>query len=178
MVTSLKTKRIYEFGAFRLDPDEKVLMRDRQAVAIPPKDLETLLVLVERAGHIVEKDELMERVWPGVFIEEGNLSRRIFNLRQVLGEGPDGRQYIETVPKRGYRFVGLIQEQGHSTAPALAIPNVPEHSPPTTPHLNWRGWWLWAAVAVVGIAVTLLAQRLWLGRSFSTNRRCWRCFPL
>jgi len=85
-------------------------MRDGQAVPIPPKDLETLVVLVERAGHIVEKDELIEKVWPGVFIEEGNLSKRIFNLRQVLGEGPDARQFIETVPKRGYRFVGLVQE--------------------------------------------------------------------
>src|SRR5579859_5170776 len=86
MGTPLKAKHIFEFGSFRLDTEEKVLMRDGQAVPIPPKDLETLLVLVERAGHIVQKDELMERVWPGVFIEEGNLSRRVFNLRQVLGD--------------------------------------------------------------------------------------------
>ena len=72
--------------------------------AFPPKDLETLLVLVQRAGHIVEKDELLERVWPRVFIEEGNLSRHIFNLRQVLGDSPEGRKYIETIPRRGYRF--------------------------------------------------------------------------
>jgi len=108
---SLKTKHVYEFGPYRLDAEEKVLMRDGQAVPIQPKDLETLLVLVERAGHIVEKDELIEKVWPGVFIEEGNLSKRIFNLRQVLGAGPDGRQYIETIPKRGYRFVGLVQSE-------------------------------------------------------------------
>jgi len=106
----LKTKHIYEFGPYRLDAEEKVLLRDGQAVSIPPKDLETLLVLVERAGHIVEKDELLGKVWPGVFIEESNLARHVFNLRQVLGEGPDGPKYIETIPKRGYRFVGLPNE--------------------------------------------------------------------
>ena len=114
---ALKTKRIYEFGPYRLDSEEKVLTRDGQAVPIQPKDLETLLVLVERAGHLVNKDELMEKVWPGVFIEEGNLSKRIFNLRQVLGAGPDGRQYIETVPKRGYRFVGLPQAEEDAAGP-------------------------------------------------------------
>jgi len=61
------------------------LLRDGKPVTLPPKDLETLLVLVERAGHIVNKEELLERVWPGVFIEEGNLARHIFNLRKVMG---------------------------------------------------------------------------------------------
>src|SRR5436305_8679754 len=107
----LKEKRLYQFGSYRLDAMERVLLRDGQPVTLPPKDLETLLVLVERAGHIVEKEELLDKVWPGVFIEEGNLARHIFNLRQVLGDTPDGRKYIETVPKRGYRFVALIQEQ-------------------------------------------------------------------
>ena len=69
-----------------------MLRRDGQPITLPPKDLETLLVLVERTGHIVEKEELLARVWPGVFIEEGNLSRHIFNLRQVLGDSPDGTQ--------------------------------------------------------------------------------------
>lgn len=104
----LKSKHLYGFGAYRLDALERVLLRDGQPVTLPPKDLETLLVLVERAGHIVEKGELLEKVWPGVFVEEGNLARHIFNLRHVLGDGPDGRKYIETIPKRGYRFVAVV----------------------------------------------------------------------
>ncbi|PYU83689.1 MAG: hypothetical protein DMG51_11755 [Acidobacteria bacterium] len=90
----LKEKRLYQFGSYRLDAMERVLLRDGQPVTLPPKDLETLLVLVERAGHIVEKEELLDKVWPGVFIEEGNLARHIFNLRQVLGDTPDGRKYM------------------------------------------------------------------------------------
>ena len=101
----MKSKHLYGFGSYCLDAAERVLVRDGKPITVPPKDLETLLVLVERAGHIVEKEELLEKVWPGVFVEEGNLARHIFNLRQVLGDSEDGRKYIETIPKRGYRFV-------------------------------------------------------------------------
>ena len=116
----LKAKHLYEFGTYRLDAVERVLLRDGQPVALPPKDLETLLVLVERAGHIVKKEELLERVWPGVFVEEGNLARHIFNLRQVLGDSPDGRKYIETIPKRGYRFVAAMREDAEPATAHLA----------------------------------------------------------
>jgi len=112
----LKTKHLYAFGPYQLEAEERVLLRDGQPVTLPPKDLETLLALVEKAGHIVEKEELLEKVWPGVFIEEGNLSRHIFNLRQVLGDSPDGRKYIETVPRRGYRFVASVRKDGETTA--------------------------------------------------------------
>ena len=112
----MKTKHLYAFGPYQLEADERVLLRDGQPVTLPPKDLETLLALVEKAGHIVEKEELLEKVWPGVFIEEGNLSRHIFNLRQVLGDSPDGRKYIETVPRRGYRFVASVRKDGETTA--------------------------------------------------------------
>ena len=116
MGVALKAKHLYTFGPYQLEAEERVLRRDGQPVTLPPKDLETLLVLVERAGHIVEKEELLEKVWPGVFIEEGNLSRHIFNLRQVLGDSPDGRKYIETIPRRGYRFVASVCEDGAATA--------------------------------------------------------------
>ena len=118
----MKTKHIYEFGSYRLDTEEKLLVRDGRAVSLPPKDLETLVVLVERSGHVVSKDELLQKVWPGIFIEEGNLARHIFNIRQVLGEGPDGRNYIETVPKRGYRFIGVLEEHdnGQPKVPAVS----------------------------------------------------------
>src|SRR5437660_8743856 len=122
MGVPLKAKHLYGFGSYRLDAVERVLLRDGQPVILPPKDLETLLVLVERAGHIVEKEELLEKVWPGVFIEEGNLARHIFNLRQVLGDSPDGRNYIETIPRRGYRLVAPVQADGE---PAVHPPSAP-----------------------------------------------------
>ena len=112
----MKTQHLYRFGPYRLDGDERVLLRDGQPVTLPPKDLETLFVLVERAGHIVEKEELLEKVWPGVFIEEGNLARHIFNLRQVLGDSADERNYIETIPRRGYRFIASVTRINTSSA--------------------------------------------------------------
>lgn len=161
---SLKTKHLYEFGPYRLDCDERVLLRDGQPVSLPPKDLETLLVLVEKAGHIVEKEEILEKVWPGVFIEEGNLSRRIFNLRQVLGDTEDGRNYIETVPRRGYRFVAAVQEDGNSVAPP-AIPSaaLPSEQPQTAvPSGRKKVQWMWA-LAVLAIVVTgyFASRRFW-----------------
>jgi TolB-like protein/DNA-binding winged helix-turn-helix (wHTH) protein/Flp pilus assembly protein TadD len=155
--TLLKTKHIYEFGTYQLDVEERVLVRQGRPVPLPPKDLETLVVLVEKTGHIVEKEELLEKVWPGVFIEENNLARRIFNLRQVLGEGPDGRQYIETVPKRGYRFVGSVREQGSSAE--VSIPTPTSDLPQPAPQGNRRrALWAWALAAVLIVAAGVLAQ--------------------
>ena len=106
----MKPKHIYEFGPFRLDATERVLLREGKPVLVPPKDLETLLVLVENRGHLVEKNELLERVWPGTFVEEGNLAKHISNLRQLLGDGLNEITYIETIPTRGYRFLAPANE--------------------------------------------------------------------
>jgi Tol biopolymer transport system component/DNA-binding winged helix-turn-helix (wHTH) protein len=106
----------YEFGEFRLDPAQRVIFRAGRPLALAPKVLETLLALVERSGSVVTKDELMTRVWPDTFVEESNLTQNVFQLRKVLGEGHDGEHYIETVPRRGYRFMGevktLVEDQG------------------------------------------------------------------
>ena len=102
---SLLTKHLYEFGPFSLDPDERVLFRDGRPLPLPPKTFDTLIALVERSGHIVEKDELMQKVWPDTFVEEVNLARHVSNLRKVLGEEREDQLYIETVPRRGYRFI-------------------------------------------------------------------------
>jgi TolB-like protein/DNA-binding winged helix-turn-helix (wHTH) protein/Tfp pilus assembly protein PilF len=168
----VKAKHIYEFDAYRLDTGEGVLLRRGLSLPVPPKDFETLVVLVERAGHIVEKDEIMNIVWPGVFIEENNLARRIFNLRQVLGEGPDGRQYIETVPKRGYRFVGEVKQQGESTPPsAPALP------PAAAPTHSRRHLWIWAVAAVLVAAAGLLAQHYWRVRNAAPERLMLAVLP-
>src|SRR5712692_4716749 len=104
------TKRIYEFGTFRLDTGERLLLRKGQAVPLTPKVFDTLVALVQKSGHVVGKDELMNEVWADSFVEESNLTQNIFMLRKVLGENRDGRSYIETVPKRGYRFVASVRE--------------------------------------------------------------------
>jgi DNA-binding winged helix-turn-helix (wHTH) protein len=111
---SQQTKHFYAFGPFRLDSEKRVLVRDGTPVSLTPKVAETLLLLVENAGHLVDKDELMKRVWPDAFVEEGNLNKNIFVLRKVLGEWEGGREYIETLPKRGYRFVAPVQEVTHA----------------------------------------------------------------
>src|SRR5215471_4382703 len=100
----------YEFGPFRLDGEERVLRREGEIVPLTPKALETLFVLVERRGHLVERDDLIKEVWPDAFVEEGNLSVHISALRKALGEGPGQRSYIETVPRRGYRFTASVHE--------------------------------------------------------------------
>ena len=100
----------YEFGPFRLDVGERLLLRDGKPVPLPPKDFEMLLVLVENGGRILEKGELLRRVWPDSFVEEANLSHHVFTLRKALGEEDGGSKYIETVPRRGYRFVAGVNE--------------------------------------------------------------------
>ncbi len=147
------------------------MRRDGQPITLPPKDLETLLVLVERTGHIVEKEELLARVWPGVFIEEGNLSRHIFNLRQVLGDSPDGRKYIETIPKRGYRFVVAVQEEGEPDTPALSAPPPSGQPQAGVQPGHKRRLWLWPLVlSVLAVVVILVARHFWPMRNPPSQR--------
>jgi DNA-binding winged helix-turn-helix (wHTH) protein/TolB-like protein len=100
----------YEFGRFRLDATERVLLRDRELVPLTPKVFDILLALVEHGGHLVEKDDLMKMVWPDSFVEEGNLTQNVSLLRKALGESPGGSQFIETIARRGYRFVATVSE--------------------------------------------------------------------
>ncbi|MCI0620855.1 MAG: winged helix-turn-helix domain-containing protein [Acidobacteria bacterium] len=103
-------QHIYEFGPFRLDAAEHLLLRDGEAVPLTPKAFDLLLALVEHHGHLLEKDELLKKVWPDTFVEEANLASNISQLRKALGDGENGERYIETVPKRGYRFVAPMKE--------------------------------------------------------------------
>src|SRR5262245_46517468 len=104
---------LFHFGTFCLDPGERVLLRDGRLVPLPAKVFSTLLLLVRNNGHVVEKDVLMREVWPEEFVEEGNLAQHIFILRKALGETGDGPRYIETIPRRGYRFVAkMIEPEG------------------------------------------------------------------
>ena len=108
------SRQSYTFGAFRLDPVGKILFRGNDPAPLTPKAVETLLVLVERHGQVVTKDELIRIVWPDTFVEENNLAQNISLLRRVLGDN-GGPQFIETVPKRGYRFVGPVVDTLRTT---------------------------------------------------------------
>ena len=113
--------RRYEFGPYRLEPTTRLLLRDGAAVPLTPKAFDTLLVLLERRDRVVQKAELMKLVWPESFVEEANLSQTIFVLRKTLGEAPDGRPYIDTVPRRGYRFAAIVNDQGAAPVPASVV---------------------------------------------------------
>jgi DNA-binding winged helix-turn-helix (wHTH) protein/tetratricopeptide (TPR) repeat protein len=106
---SRKVRHSYDFGPFHLDATERLLLRADKVVALTPKAFDTLVMLVRNGGRIVEKDELLKSIWPGTFVEEATLAQNIFTLRKALGGG-EGDQYIETIPKRGYRFVAGVTE--------------------------------------------------------------------
>ena len=105
-----QTQTTYEFGPFRVDARERQLTRDGAVVPLRPKVFDILLMLVQNSGHILTKDDVMKRVWSDTAVEEGNISRTISTLREVLGEGPREQRYIETIPWRGYRFVARVRE--------------------------------------------------------------------
>ena len=112
-----QSKRFYVFGAFRIDVTDRLLFRDDSAVPLTPKAFDTLLFLVENGGRVLGRQEIMTEVWPDSFVEENNLAQNISALRKVLG--PAGSKLIETVPKRGYRFVGEVTETSDDAPGAI-----------------------------------------------------------
>ncbi len=110
----------YEFGPFRLDLASRLLLRDGQPEPLTPKAFETLLALVENSGQLVSKHELMKRIWPDTVVEEANLANNISLLRKILGQGADERPYIQTLPKRGYRFVADVRQVWNGSRKMMA----------------------------------------------------------
>jgi DNA-binding winged helix-turn-helix (wHTH) protein/Tol biopolymer transport system component len=106
---TLDPRVVYEFGPFRMDPDKQVLLRENQPIPVTPKAFETLLVLVRRGRDVVTKEELLKEIWPDSFVEESNLSQNIFMLRKALGDTAENRQYIVTLPGKGYRFAAPVR---------------------------------------------------------------------
>lgn len=155
----------YDFGAFRLDVAEQLLLRDGQPLGLSPKVFDVLRVLVQNAGHLVEKERLLAEVWPGTFVEEGALTRSISILRKTLGETGSEQKYIETVPKRGYRFVAPVTEglpessgtrgkaAGRIASSDMARASMPETSrlrPALTSSVRWALAAVIAAVLLIG----------------------------
>src|ERR1051325_7147796 len=94
----------FEFGPFRLDPADHLLTCGEEPVQLPPKAFEMLVLLVKSRGHVLQKTDLMEALWPASFVEESNLTQNIFLVRKALGEGQE-QQYVKTIPRVGYRFM-------------------------------------------------------------------------
>ena len=107
---SLLIKHSYRFGKFTLDTDQRVLLRDGKPLPVTPKVFETLLILVENSGRIVEKEGLMSRLWPDTFVEDANLTFSIQQVRKALGDSARNPLYVETIPRRGYRFIADVEE--------------------------------------------------------------------
>src|SRR3984957_13149417 len=101
---------VWLFGPFSLDPEQRVLLRDGKPIALTSKAFEILNLLVENYGRGLSKEELIRQVWPDSFVDESNLTQHIFHLRKVLGDTQEGRAYIETLPRHGYRFVAAVQQ--------------------------------------------------------------------
>jgi len=131
----------YEFGPFRLEPGQRLLVKDGAPVGLPPRVYDTLLLLVENRGRLLEKSELMTRLWPDTSVEEVNLARSISEVRKVLENGGNGQKYIETVPKSGYRFVAEV----HVSQPSQAR----------------KPKWLAYSIAAGGMLLALAGTAIW-----------------
>jgi DNA-binding winged helix-turn-helix (wHTH) protein/Tol biopolymer transport system component len=116
----------YTFGPFSLDPEARVLLRDGEPTPMAGRTLDILVVLVQNRGRLVDKDELLSRVWAGTVVEEANLSQSIFTVRKILGDSPKEHRYIATVAGRGYQFVAPVTElAGETPQTAIAVPEAP-----------------------------------------------------
>ncbi|MGH8212499.1 MAG: winged helix-turn-helix domain-containing protein [Rhodanobacteraceae bacterium] len=192
---SAQESKVYHFADCELDPHERRLLVHGKPVTLTPKVFDTLVLLVERAGHVVSKDELMAALWPRGYVHESNLTKHIWLIRRALGDGEDEGRYIETVPKLGYRFVAPVQNiaandgaKGIDTAiVALGVPIPPqpeqagslphEASPSTALELHGatdagnskRAHWFFAIGVVLAIVIGAAAWFAWSGSH--QNRR-------
>src|SRR5262249_28249444 len=175
-----QTPHFYEFAPFLIDNRKHVLLRDGAPVSLTPKAFETLLALIEAGGQVVEKDELMRRIWPDTVVEENNLAQCVSAVRKALGEDPREHRYVVTVPGRGYRFIASVRELDeeeaerdiqepqaasgaaiHALSAALPISGIKRHK---------RGAAVALAAALMGIAAIvsvapLIRQRFRTGQA-------------
>ena len=172
---SNRANRVLEFGPFRLEAGERLLLRQNERIPLTPKAFETLLVLVEHSGRVVQKDDLLKQVWPDTIVEEANLARNIWTLRKVLADGNGESTYIETIPKVGYRFIAPVTELPVETesvvirrqvsAPSVTQdPKVPDAPLPTTPTRR-RGLAFVFVLSLLALAGVISVGLIRLGRA-------------
>ncbi|HEX6279847.1 MAG TPA: transcriptional regulator [Pyrinomonadaceae bacterium] len=152
MAVSSDGSESYEFGEFRIDVGRRLLLKRNERLNLTPKAFDTLVCLVANAGEVVEKDELMERVWPETVVEENNLNQNISSLRRVFGEKRGDHRYIATIPGRGYKFVADVR-----TAPVTADDAPSSESEPTFVKRYFRSNSLRIGLAVFLVAFAVLA---------------------
>jgi len=173
---SAETKVLYEFGRFRCNPREQLLLCDGKPIPLSPKSFEILLALIRSDGQLLMKDELMRQVWPDSFVEEANLTVNISALRKVLGGGPEGQLYIETIPKRGYRFiakVAVLQQDSEKRELAKEIPatvgsgySVPARAKQPVLRHRWVPlWWKIVGFSLVLVALLVVGIIRWQSHS-------------
>lgn len=186
---SHQLEAIYEFGPFRIDVGRRIVLREGEPVALTSKSFDTLLVLVERRGEVVCKDELMKTLWPDTIVEENNLTQQISMLRKALGERASEHRYVLTVPGRGYRFIAEVREAGikehdliieqHTTSHiTVAVEHDHERAMPAreenvkyspdTSHAARRQWI--DKSAIVSISVVLAVLTIAIAFWFSSRR--------
>src|SRR5581483_8344395 len=148
-------RQAYEFDQFRLDPCERTLLRQGQAVALTPKVFDTLVYLVENSGRLITKDEFMKQVWAGALVEDAALAQSISQLRKALGDS----ELIETVPKKGYRFLEQVKivDAGPPTAPVSSFSSATTAQSPLgsdipVPSRSRARQWVWAVAVLVLLA--------------------------
>jgi len=155
-------KALYEFGKFRCDPRDHLLLYEGKQVSLAPKAFEILVALIQSGGRLLTKDELMRQVWPDSFVEEANLTVNISALRKALGEISGGQQHIETVPKRGYRFIAPVIEYQEGPTPdppvqtyrvELGLSAATSASP-----VRVRPWWVAAGIVLAAVIVSLVVM--------------------
>ena len=182
---------MYEFGTFRFDPENHLLLSAGLPVSLTPKAFDILLVLVQNGGRLTTKEELMRKVWPDSFVEEANLTVNISILRKLLGETPDGQPYIDTVPKKGYRFVAPVREiaaepparvdslqdqpqrsvsetgaQPNGSTLVTPIQSTPIQSPP----LPRKKSWVRLSIPAIGVLLIILVGLFYFTDHFRTFR--------
>jgi DNA-binding winged helix-turn-helix (wHTH) protein/lipoprotein NlpI len=154
-------KRIYKFSSFRLDVAERQLFGGEDLIPLTPKAFDVLVYLIDNAGHLVAKDELMNAVWPDSFVDEVNLPRTIHTLRRVLGQDNNGKRFIETVPTKGYRFVAQVEpELDEQSASLPATLEKPVDRPGA-----WRRWILLLSL----VTIALFSTGVWYSGGLSND---------
>lgn len=174
--------RAYEFGDFRLDALQRRLSRrDGALVALTPRLVDALLYFVERTGELLDKEALMKALWPGLVVEENNLNQTISALRRALGDESQDSRYIQTVPRRGFRWVAEVRTVSDTAdaspglapppdapSPAVVEPSPPEPAASSAPARPARRRWLWAAAAAVAV---IAAAGFWLQEQWPKAER-------
>jgi DNA-binding winged helix-turn-helix (wHTH) protein len=181
---------LFEFGPFRLDVAERVVTKSQEVVPLTPKAFDILVALVRNSAHVVEKDELLKAVWPDTFVEEGVLAVNVAAIRKALSDGENAQSYIETVPRRGYWFIGDVQQAGKAseggaaaTEPtqqkSLLLPLGLERS---SPQQGKSRSWMWsprmralaALISILGVTLTYWFGAIFAkGPSISTGHQRW-----